>query len=376
MIEPCRWIHTIGMRFPIDVAYLDDDGVVVKTIQMHRHRVGHPGRPRPDRSIEAEAGAFARWGLRVGDVVEVRVTTRRPPLADEHRSGWSPHRSATWATWRRAPSTRCATRRSICCEDTRRTGRLLQHAGIKAQRLAVCNDHTELARIGDVLDVLGRRRRCGDRQRRRHARHLRPGRADRAGRDRRRLHRRARSPDRARRSWRSPSAGCRPTGSCSRGSCRARAATVPPGSPRLAAETRTTVIYEAPHRALRTLDDLREACGDDRMIVVTRELTKLYETVVRGPLGDDRHRRRPRRVRGRARRRARRRPSPVDDETIRDALRVEFAAGASTRDASAAVALAPRRRQARRLRPGRRARRRPLRSSRTRPRRRTERADE
>ena len=53
----------------------------------------------------------------------------------------------------------------------------------------------------------------------------------------------------------------------------------------IAAETRTSVIYEAPHRALRTLADLRDACGDDRMVVVTRELTKLYETVVRGPLG-------------------------------------------------------------------------------------------
>jgi uncharacterized membrane protein (UPF0127 family) len=71
VIEPCRWIHTIGMRFPIDVAYLDADGVVVKTIQMHRHRVGIPvGRARS--VVEAEAGAFARWGLRVGDVVEIR----------------------------------------------------------------------------------------------------------------------------------------------------------------------------------------------------------------------------------------------------------------------------------------------------------------
>ena len=42
----------------------------------------------------------------------------------------------------------------VCCEDTRRTGRLLQHAGVRAQRLAVANDHTELARINDVLDVL------------------------------------------------------------------------------------------------------------------------------------------------------------------------------------------------------------------------------
>ncbi len=72
VIEPCRWIHTVGMRFPIDVAYLDADGVVVKTIQMNRHRVGVPvGRARS--VIEAEAGAFARWGLRVGDVVEIRT---------------------------------------------------------------------------------------------------------------------------------------------------------------------------------------------------------------------------------------------------------------------------------------------------------------
>ncbi len=71
VIEPCRWIHTIGMRFPIDVAYLDADGVVIKTIQMRRHRMGIPV-SRARRVIEAEAGAFARWGLRVGDLVEVR----------------------------------------------------------------------------------------------------------------------------------------------------------------------------------------------------------------------------------------------------------------------------------------------------------------
>jgi hypothetical protein len=72
VIAPCRWIHTIGMKFPIDVAYLDDDGVVVKTIQMQRFRVGIP--VWNARSvIEAEAGAFGRWGLRVGDQIEVRT---------------------------------------------------------------------------------------------------------------------------------------------------------------------------------------------------------------------------------------------------------------------------------------------------------------
>lgn len=72
VIEPCRWIHTLGMRFPIDVAYLDNDGVVVKTMQMHRHRMGIPVW-RAHCVIEAQAGAFARWGLRVGDQIEIRT---------------------------------------------------------------------------------------------------------------------------------------------------------------------------------------------------------------------------------------------------------------------------------------------------------------
>lgn len=71
VLRPCRWVHTIGMRFAIDVAYVDAEGVVVKTVQMRRHRLGIP--VFSSRTvIEASAGAFARWGLRVGDVVEVR----------------------------------------------------------------------------------------------------------------------------------------------------------------------------------------------------------------------------------------------------------------------------------------------------------------
>lgn len=71
VLRPCRWVHTLGMRFAIDVAFLDDAGNVVKTMQMHRHRVGVPVW-RASTVVEAEAGAFARWGLHVGDVVEVR----------------------------------------------------------------------------------------------------------------------------------------------------------------------------------------------------------------------------------------------------------------------------------------------------------------
>ena len=44
------------------------------------------------------------------------------------------------------------------------------------------------------------------------------------------------------------------------------------------------ILYEAPHRVARTLADLAEACGGGRRIVLARELTKLHEEVVRGPL--------------------------------------------------------------------------------------------
>lgn len=71
VIEPCRWIHTLGMRFPIDVAYLDGDGTVLKTCRMNRHRVALPVR-HAHLVIEARAGAFERWGLHVGDEIEIR----------------------------------------------------------------------------------------------------------------------------------------------------------------------------------------------------------------------------------------------------------------------------------------------------------------
>ena len=50
----------------------------------------------------------------------------------------------------------------------------------------------------------------------------------------------------------------------------------------IARESRTTVLYEAPHRLLALLDELATHCGDDRPLQVARELTKRYEQQI-GP---------------------------------------------------------------------------------------------
>ena len=71
VLTSCRWVHTLGMRFALDVAYLDENGIVVKTVHMRRQRVGAPVW-RARTVVEAQEGAFGRWGLRVGDVVELR----------------------------------------------------------------------------------------------------------------------------------------------------------------------------------------------------------------------------------------------------------------------------------------------------------------
>lgn len=71
VLRPCRQIHTIGMRFALDVAFLDAEGEVIRIVRMRRHRLGLPV-VRARTVIEAEAGAFGRWGLHVGDVIEVR----------------------------------------------------------------------------------------------------------------------------------------------------------------------------------------------------------------------------------------------------------------------------------------------------------------
>ena len=71
LLSPASMVHTLGMRFPIDVAFCDRRMRVLATVSMRRTRVGML-RPRSRHVIEAEAGQFARWGLRKGDQIGIR----------------------------------------------------------------------------------------------------------------------------------------------------------------------------------------------------------------------------------------------------------------------------------------------------------------
>lgn len=54
----------------------------------------------------------------------------------------------------------------------------------------------------------------------------------------------------------------------------------------LAEETRTMVFYESPHKLIKTLTQFKEYFGGDRLISVSRELTKIYEETVRGTVDE------------------------------------------------------------------------------------------
>jgi hypothetical protein len=69
LLEPARSVHTMGMRFPIDVAWLDADLRVLRTATLPRQRMTRPVL-RARSVLEAEAGRFAHWDLTVGDQLE------------------------------------------------------------------------------------------------------------------------------------------------------------------------------------------------------------------------------------------------------------------------------------------------------------------
>jgi 16S rRNA (cytidine1402-2'-O)-methyltransferase len=228
---------------------------------------------------------------------------------------------------------------AVACEDTRRTGRLLQHAGVRAPALLVVNDHTE----ADQVDAIMRRLEAGQRVAVVTDGGM-PGISDPGE----RLVRAALDAGHRVELVPGPSAAIAalvasglPAGRFvfegflpRKGSGRTERLAA------LATEPRTVVLYEAPHRLARTLADLAAALGGERRVAVARELTKLHEELWRGTLdgavgwvaaneprgelalvlaGAD-----PRAV--------------ADDDAVDDALRARLGAGDSLRDAVAAVA--------------------------------------
>lgn len=71
LLRPAKSVHTLRMRFPIDVAFCDRDLRVLRVATLSRNRVTRPVL-KAHAVIESEAGTMARWGVRVGDQLEVR----------------------------------------------------------------------------------------------------------------------------------------------------------------------------------------------------------------------------------------------------------------------------------------------------------------
>ncbi|MCX6542015.1 MAG: 16S rRNA (cytidine(1402)-2'-O)-methyltransferase [Actinobacteria bacterium] len=227
----------------------------------------------------------------------------------------------------------------ICCEDTRRTGGLLSHFGISGVRMAIANEHTETARIDEVLNLLSAGQTvalvtdAGT-----------PGISDPGE----RLVRAAIDHHHVVSAVPGPSAdvmalvisglpchryvfdGFLPRRGPERQQ-RLREAT---------GERRTVVLYEAPHRLARTIADLHAICGDDRRVVLARELTKMHEEVWRGTLAEAVAHVAAREPQGEyvivldgAEP-----PAEANDNDIRAALTEQLATSASTKSAVATVA--------------------------------------
>ncbi|CAA9278238.1 MAG: 16S rRNA (cytidine(1402)-2'-O)-methyltransferase [uncultured Acidimicrobiales bacterium] len=178
-----------------------------------------------------------------------------------------------------------ATADTIACEDTRRTRALLSHLGLPAgKRLLAVHDHNEAVEVANVLARLDKGERvvvvtdAGM-----------PGISDPGE----RLVAAAAAANHQIEVVPGPSAliaalvvsGLSTSRFCfegflpRKGTARARRVA------EVAADLRTTVVFEAPHRVRQTVGDLAGAAGDTRRVALARELTKMHEEVWRGTLG-------------------------------------------------------------------------------------------
>ncbi len=71
LLERTRSVHTLGMRFAIDVAHCDASLKVLRTTTMRPNRIGCYVR-KAQSVLEAPAGSFERWGIEPGVELEVK----------------------------------------------------------------------------------------------------------------------------------------------------------------------------------------------------------------------------------------------------------------------------------------------------------------
>ena len=71
LLTPARSVHTVRMRFAIDVAHVDADMVVRSVVTMPPWRLGR-WHPSCRHVIEAEAGSLRRWGIEPGVQIEIK----------------------------------------------------------------------------------------------------------------------------------------------------------------------------------------------------------------------------------------------------------------------------------------------------------------
>jgi 16S rRNA (cytidine1402-2'-O)-methyltransferase len=173
---------------------------------------------------------------------------------------------------------------TIACEDTRRTRALLSHLGVPAGgRLLAVHDHNEAAQVRRVLQLLDRGERVAVVTDAGMPAISDPG---------ERLVAAATAAGHVVEVVPGPSAALAalvvsglPTARfCFEGFLPRRGGGRAQRLAQLAAEPRTIVLYEAPHRVRQTVTDLAAALGDERGVAVARELTKAFEEVWRGNL--------------------------------------------------------------------------------------------
>lgn len=222
---------------------------------------------------------------------------------------------------------------SIACEDTRRTGSLLARFGIGHDPFIVCNEHTETAAGEEIVARIAAGQRvvlvsdAGT-----------PAVSDPG----QRVVEAVVAAGQMVESIPGPSAalvgltvsGFATDRFCVEGFLPRKGSARTERISALATEERTAVLFEAPHRLVRTISDLAGVLGGERRVALARELTKRFEQVWRGSLAEAISHLKEVEPRGEyVVVLAGAQVEPITEEQLTSALRAELASGSTRRDA-------------------------------------------